>query len=603
MTATPIKRVYSNFRGVDFANEPSIVNLNRSPDALNVWKNYSTTQGRCIETRPGYDFIYQFQGKKINGFYFFNDSEVLVHAGTYLYYWNNFPNPNGITITSSIYPAMNNAKSSFIRFNERIYVLDGTNFFQIREVDGGGLRYSRYPYLDAYIPTTTIARKPSGGGEMYEDVNLLSNERINTFLGDGTSTEYYLDAQLIDFVRTVKVNGTVVTNYTTDTTAGKITFETAPAKAVNGEDNVSVQFSKTIPGYGERIVNCTKMIAFDNRVFYTGNPNFKNVIFHSSLNNPTYVSDLDYYQDGNDESSIKDIVVGNNILWVFKEPNQHNDTIFYHTPMDISGYGKVYPVQQGNVSIGCYSCAINYSDDIVFLSKQGLEGISGEITQEQALTHRSSLVDSKLINSSGYGFATMTEWQGYLLILSDSKIYLGDIRQLYQGVTGYEYEWYYWDLNQDISLLKEYKGTLYIGTEDGSIFILEGTNDNGEPINSYWTTPMDNFGFGNHLKTTNKRGGIAKIKTIPNGKIKIAEKTNKRDERFITSKSSTGFDYTNIDYSNFAYTTKNDSYIVYKIKDKKFIDLALKFYSDELDKPFGLYEATIEAFVGGYVKR
>lgn len=114
---------------------------------------------------------------------------------------------------------------------------------------------------------------------------------------------------------------------------------------------------------------------------------------------------------------------------------------------------------------------------------------------------------------------------------------------------------------------------------------------------------MDDFGVGNHLKTTNKRGGIAKIKTIPNGKIKIAESTNKRDERFITSKSANGFNYSNVDYSNFTYTTKNDSYIVYKIKDKKFIDLSLKFYSDEINKPFGLYEAIIETFIGGYVKR
>lgn len=114
---------------------------------------------------------------------------------------------------------------------------------------------------------------------------------------------------------------------------------------------------------------------------------------------------------------------------------------------------------------------------------------------------------------------------------------------------------------------------------------------------------MDNFGYGNHLKTTNKRGGIAKIKTIPNGNFKIAEKTNKSEERLITSKSATGFDFTNVDFSNFAFTTSNDSHVVYKIKEKKFIELSLKFYSDELDKPFGIYEATLEAFVGGYIKR
>ncbi len=50
--ATGIKRIYTDFRGVDFLNEESLVSINRSPDALNVWKNYNDTEGTCIETRP-----------------------------------------------------------------------------------------------------------------------------------------------------------------------------------------------------------------------------------------------------------------------------------------------------------------------------------------------------------------------------------------------------------------------------------------------------------------------------------------------------------------------------------------------------------------------
>ena len=115
---------------------------------------------------------------------------------------------------------------------------------------------------------------------------------------------------------------------------------------------------------------------------------------------------------------------------------------------------------------------------------------------------------------------------------------------------------------------------------------------------------MDNFGYGNINKTTNKRGGLAKIKTIPNGAIKVAETTNKRqEEKYITKYSATGFDFSNIDFSNFSFVTNNQSYIVYKIKEKKFVELSLKFYSDELNKPFGIYSAILETFVGGYVKK
>ena len=72
-------------------------------------------------------------------------------------------------------------------------------------------------------------------------------------------------------------------------------------------------------------------------------------------------------------------------------------------------------------------------------------------------------------------------------------------------------------------------------------------------------------------------------------------------EKFIKEYSATGFDFNNIDFNNFAFTLKDMSYIVYKIKMKKFIDLTLKFYSE--DRPFGLYDATIEVFQGSYVKR
>lgn len=594
MKGTSMKRTYANFRGVDFANDPSMVNISRSPDALNVWKNYSDTQGSCIETRPGYVKLGDFNNQ-ILGFYVYN-RQAFIHAGTNLYLWSNFPDtPEQKTLLKN---DMNNTRSSFVIFDDKLYILDGKNYLvydtSLKEVKND----------NPYIPTTTIGRKPAGGGELYEDINLLQPLRKNSFWSDGTSTDYYLDATGIDEVTEVRVNDTVVTNYTVDKIFGKVTFDNAPSQAITS-DNVIITFSKTIQGYTDRISKCTKMVTFDRRIFFSGNPEYPNAIFHCELNNPSYISDLAYYQDGTDESSIKSLVVGNNVLWVFKEPNQQNETIFYHNSA-IDTLGKVYPSYQGNVSTGCYADSTNYKDDIVFLSRNGLEGISSQdINSKQLLNHRSSLVDNKMINENNYNMAMMAEWEGYLMILVDHKIYLADMRQMYTGILGYEYEWYVWDLERiNACYIKEYNGRLYIGAQDGSIFVFEGTNDNGIAIISYWTTPMDNFEYGNLNKTTNKRGGIAKIRNIPNGIIKVSEITNKRQqEKYITQFSANGFDFANIDFSNFTFETSNNSYIVYKIKEKKFIELSLKFYSDELDKPFGLYSAIIEAFVGAYVKK
>ena len=45
-TGSIVTRVYRDFRGVDFSNEN--VSVFRSPNALNVWKNYKESLGKCI---------------------------------------------------------------------------------------------------------------------------------------------------------------------------------------------------------------------------------------------------------------------------------------------------------------------------------------------------------------------------------------------------------------------------------------------------------------------------------------------------------------------------------------------------------------------------
>lgn len=605
--ATGIKRTYADFTGVDFLDEPSLIDIRRSPDALNVWKNYRDNQGTCIETRPGYRKIAQIGNSKINGLYIFSLTKAIVHSGTSLYEWTNFPSEPENTDLVEIYTEMNNQRSCFNKVNNKLYINDGKNYLVY---DGTNLKKVKD---EAFIPRTTIGRKAggNGGGETLQDVNLLQPKRINSFVGDGTSKDYYLDAQNIDSATVIAIvngtNKTENTDFTVDRANGKVTFNSAPSSPnLSGEDNVFITFAKTIEGYEDRINKCTKALLFDNRLFFTGNPDYSNAVFHSELNNPTYISDLNYYEDGSSDSLITGMTVGNNILWIFKNSDQNNANVFYHEPTLDLEHGKIYPSKQGNVSVGCYVDSTNFQDDIVYLSRYGLEGVSIEkIDSKQVIAHRSTMVDVKMTNENNYKNSMMVEYQGYLFVLVNGKIYLADSRQKYASLNSFEYEWFYWDISKiNPTLLKEYNDNLYIGANDGSIFMLDGTNDNGNTILSYWTTPMDNFGFNNQLKTTNKRGGIAKIKTIPNGLIKIAIKTDKSDEyKFITQKSANGFKFNDLKFLNFSFVTTDKSYLVYKIKVKKVNELSLKFYSDEKDKPFGIFSSTIEAFAGGYIKK
>ena len=555
-----ITRLYEGFRGCDFRGED--VDLLRSPNCLNMWKDYKDIE--CIRTRPEIKLLEAFT-ETIWGIFFYklsNTDMMIVHSGTKLYKVVNGEK-------TELYSNVNNARSDSFIYNNYWYFKDGKNYLQydgttIKEVVG-------------YIPTTSIARKPAGGGTLHEDINLLSSYRINTFLADGTSKDYYLDAQSIDsdYKPVVKVNNAVVSGYTVDYTAGKIVFTTAPSKpATDGQDNVSVQFKKTVAGYKDKINKCTLLQVFDNRVFFSGNKDFPNMIFHCSLDDPTYCSDLDYYNEGLDTAMVKGLVAGNNVLWVFKEPSQANTTVFYHEPTIDSEYGKIYPSTHSSIATGCIGKAINFNDDIIFFSDRGMEGISGDITTEQAITHRSSLVDRKLIAETNYKNMELAEWEGYLLIFIDNKVYLADSRSMFEKETHVEYDFFYWELSKSITCTCVHNGILYLGTSDG-VYTL---TDNEADVESYWTTPKDKFNYPHMLKTTNKRGCTVEA----TGDISVYAKTEKKEFELVGT-------YENI-----------TDYFVSRIKRKKFKDLQLKFYSN---KRFSLETASLEVFVGAYIKR
>ena len=62
---------------------------------------------------------------------------------------------------------------------------------------------------------------------------------------------------------------------------------------------------------------------------------------------------------------------------------------------------------------------------------------------ERSIEHRSSLIDSKLLTCD-LSRAQLIEYEGYLLLLVDGKIFMADSRQTFTHQTGVmQYEWYY----------------------------------------------------------------------------------------------------------------------------------------------------------------
>lgn len=647
-TGDKVTRKYANFRGVDFRGEEC--SLNRSPDALNVWRNYKKLAS--IETRPGLENLLIAEG----------DISHIKKYGDMLYYIRG----------GSVY-----AKNLKSQWEGHYYDLgsNGSLFeFEGQLYAKGTYRYVKLPKNEtehtkpiieftksnAFIPTTTIKKPPSGGGEKYQDVNMLSPYRINTFRGDGKSNVLHLDTQYIDttFVPIITIGGTIenggetevlyrytsnvvgtpdlvgklgyengephymtvgmtitgdilnnnpyVTRIKIDSKNGTVTIEWDEDYAENpflsepwtdGQDNIAVVFMTSHHTDHLKIMECTIAQEFDNRLFLSGNPDYPNTVWHSSLSDPTYFSDLDYYEDGKDSAPIRSLVAGNNALWVFRDA-ETSSGVFYHVPTLDVEYGKVYPSSHSSVSIGCVGRAINFNDDIVFFSRIGMESVSTDVTTEQFATHKSSLVDRKMITNPKYKDMVLAEWEGYLFVFIGNEAFLADSRAVLTNEGHAEYEWYYWKLFDDdvtVTCATTEDGVLYIGTnkyvysltvkpegeeEDGDEYYGHSSDGWGEKnaIESYWTTPKDKFGAANKLKTTNKKGCVVEA----TGDVDVYAKVEDTDFELIGENNGV------------------EDYFVSRIKRKKFKDIQLKFQSQTR---FCLESATLECFVGGYIKR
>ena len=555
-----VSRIYSNFRGVDFRGEE--INLVRSPDSLNVWKDYKETES--IRTRPEMELHHEFAAK-VYGIFFYKDT-MLVHSGNKLYKVVD-------GVQTQLYTGLRQAVSQAFVYEDKWYFKDGQNYLVY---DGATIG----PVV-GYVPTTTIARKPMGGGTKYEEVNMLSPRRKNSFLADGGSFDFFLDVTNIDedFVPIVKVDDEIIdpSEYEVDYADGRIKFISyAPdAPLTEGQDNIVIEFKKALTEYENGILRCTMLQVFDNRVFFSGNPDHPNVVWHCSLNDPTYCSDLDYYREGMDDAAIRGMVAGNNALWVFREPSDAHTTVFYHTPTIDEEYGKIYPSTHSSVTTGCIGAAINFNDDIVFFSERGMEGISGDITTEQVVAHRSSLVDRKLTAESGYKAMLLEEWEGYLMVFIGDKVYLADSRTAFTNENHIEYDWFYWQMPKAITCTRVEDGVLYLGTGDGVYTLTDTESD----VESWWVTPKDKFQKPHKLKTTSKKSCTVEAE---GEEISVYAKTNRDADYELLG--------------TFANVT--DAFSC-RVKKKKFKDLQLKFYSR---KRFSLETATLDCYIGGYLK-
>ena len=331
----------------------------------------------------------------------------------------------------------------------------------------GVITFSSAVIQDVEVRIEYLIKSPSG--QAFEAVNLLTPKRINSFVGNGITTEFYLDSTEIDSIVEVKILGVATEDYIADLAEGTITFDTAPPEG-HGVDNVTIEFTKELEGYADKINNCSVYNIFggnnDTRVFLSGNPDERNVDWFSGLYDATYFPDTGYTRISSDNNGIMGYVKQFNTQMPIKEGNTQDDTAFLREFSLDSAGNPVFTIEHGAVNTGAVSKrSFGYlQGEPMFLSQYGVVGVIGtNVDNQRLIQDRSTLVNTRLSKEPNLQNAFALVYGNRYHLFINGRAYVCDARMRYEDSLGQvQYEWNYWtDINATAGAV--FNNYMYIG--------------------------------------------------------------------------------------------------------------------------------------------
>ena len=557
------------FAGVDFSSDPSQVDWSRSPDACNMIADES---GYPVK-RTGYERIALFESP-VYGLHRLGD-DLLIHTGKLLCRLETI----GYT---TLYQAMNEAPSRSFLMSGKLWILDGQTYLVYDGTECVPVRQK------AFVPTTTIGAPPEGGGTTLEAVNLLTPYRINTFVGDGSSRTFQLDATGID-------SGSVTCpDYTVQSVnlkRGTVTLSTAPEDG-GGLANVTIQFAKTVPEYDGKIDRCCIFGLYggsnDTRVFVTGDPQEPNCDWQSGLFDPSYFPDNGYTRIGADASAIVGYLRQYDAQLVLKEDGQ--DAKQYLRTFSLDENNKpAYSLKQGAEAVGAMAPgAMGVLGGVpMYLSSNGVMGVFGtDVAEYRIISGVSGRIDRKLKWESGLDQAVMYVWKDRLYLAINGNCYVADGRQVKNGVP----EWYFWN-NIPASCFMEMEDTLWFGTAAGEVYRFrteedkQAYQDGLEPVSAWWSTPFSPLGQWG--RTKNVLSFTPVLRSEGRSSAEVGWRTE-RDTGTAETVTISCFSFASLDFRQFTFDAISAAHSISCRRRQRKIRLFQGIVRNNKAEPFGL---------------
>ena len=146
-----VARNYANFRGVDFTNRKDEISIVRSPNMLNLWKNYRSSNGLALETRPDIEKVGEYEDKLYSLFFYTygGKKHKITHVGDKLY-----------DDDKVILEGLNEVTVSLFIYQTKLYIIDEKEYYVY---DGETIKP-----IEGYIPITTVC---PGNSKLFSLVN------------------------------------------------------------------------------------------------------------------------------------------------------------------------------------------------------------------------------------------------------------------------------------------------------------------------------------------------------------------------------------------------------------------------------------------------
>lgn len=604
------------FLGADFTNDPASVDIDKSPDLLNMIRE---VPGK-VRKSMGWTTIAEYTDP-INGYHTMRGkTKGLLHVGEKIYE-TDFVNADTL-----VYSAAKDARSRSWQFGDNVCILDGKalliwNGTTVVTADS-----------NATIPVTMIGGDPGGGGTSYYPLNLLSPGFTECFLGTVGTTEYHLSYSDLDATtvtaEVMNPDGTFSTitegsGLSVNRTTGVVTFDSPPGESyVTGEDNVKITAYKTISGYASRINKCSIATLYGasgdlNRLFVTGNPDSKytNYQWFSAPNDPTYFPDVNYQLIGTSKSKIIGYTVVNSYLAVLKDNQEIEQNIVLVSGTTVNNEATFATVStlHGAPCI-CSDSTAYLAGEPLFLTDLGVYAItSQDITAKEYTNLRSFYLNGKLLKEAHLENAVAHVYKDFYILAVNGKMYILDGLQPIQTDKSAPYATRqfvgFYRENVDANCLWEKDGALWFGTTTGKVrkFATDSDNitsysDDGSAIQCRWETPD----FDGKLFYKNKSFRYLAVRLASSVATSVHISVMKRGLwSDLTTEDPYAYylSFANIVFSKFSFSSDATNKVVpIKTRIKKVDKARYRFENNKVNQTFVLDKIGIEYVEKGNYK-